>query len=227
MLMNHKRLLRQLAGLISLFLTTSVLAQQAKTLDEVMSYDGLRKIDIKNVDVAYALPGATLAGYKTVMIQPIGVRFHKSFKPTVPGSRRGLSSGELQKIRDDVAECIHDAFVEELKKGGYSIVSEPGPEVLRVQASIINLYVTAPDVPTAGRVRVYTVSAGEMTLLAELADSETGEIMVRMLDRYQAHSPGNFRFSNTFYNAVEARNAASGWAKTLRGELDKAKAITP
>jgi len=82
-LMNQKRLLRQLAGLIALFLTASALAQQAKTLDEVMSYDGLRKIDIKGIDTAYALSGATLAGYKTVMIQPIGVRFHKSWKPTV------------------------------------------------------------------------------------------------------------------------------------------------
>ncbi len=226
MLMNQKRLLRQLAGLIPMFLTASVLAQQAKTLDEVMSYDGLRKIDIKGIDTAYALPGATLAGYKTVIIQPIGVRFHKSWKPTVPGSRRSLSSSELQKIRDDVAECVRDAFVEELKKGGYSIVSEPGPDVLRVQTAIINLYITAPDVATAGRTRVYTVSAGEMTLLAELADSESGEMIVRILDRYQAHSPGSFRFSSTFYNAVEARNAASGWAKILRGELDKAKTIT-
>ena len=226
MLMNQKRLLRQLAGLIALFLTASALAQQAKTLDEVMSYDGLRKIDIKGIDTAYALSGATLAGYKTVMIQPIGVRFHKSWKPTVPGNRRSLSSSELQNIRDDVAESVRDAFVEELKKGGYSIVAEPGPDVLRLQTAILNLYITAPDVATAGRTRVYTVSAGEMTLLAELADSETGEIIVRILDRYQARSAGSFQLSSAVHNAAEARNAASGWAKILRGELDKAKTIT-
>lgn len=226
MLMNKNRLLRRLAAFIPLFLAASALAQGAKTVDQLMSYDGLQKIDIKGIDTAYALPGATLAGYKTVMILPVGVRFHKSFKPTVPGSRRSLSSDELQKIRDDVAECVRDAFVEELKKGGYSMVSEPGPDVLRVQTAIINLYITAPDVPTAGRTRVYTVSAGEMTLLVELADSETGEIIVRALDRYQARSPGSFRLSSTFYNAVEARNAAASWAKILRGELDKAKSIT-
>jgi Protein of unknown function (DUF3313) len=223
--LNHKRLLRLLAALIPLFFAASVLAQQATTVDEVMSYDGLRKINIKGIDTAYALPWSTLAGYKTVMIQPIGVRFHKSWKPTVPGSRRSLSSSELQKIRDNVAECVRDAFVEELKKAGYFIVSEPGPDVLRVQTAIINLYVSAPDVTTAGRTRVYTVSAGEMTLLAELADSETGQIIMRILDRYQAHSSGTFRISSTFYNAVEARSAAAGWAKILRAELDKAKSV--
>jgi hypothetical protein len=95
-----------------------------------------------------------------------------------------------------------------------------------VQTAILNLYITAPDVATAGRTRVYTVSAGEMTLLAELADSETGEIVVRILDRYQARSAGSFRLSSGVYNAAEARNAALSWAKILRGELDKAKTIT-
>ncbi len=225
MRMNQYRLLRQLAGFIPLFLTATVLAQQAKNLHEAMSYDGLQKINIKGIDMAYALPGATLSGYTKVMVQPIAVRFHKSWKPTVVGSTRSLSSSEQQKIRDDVAEVVYDAFVEELKKGGYSVVAEPGPDVLRVQAAIINLYITAPDVMTPGRTRVYTMSAGEMTLLAELVDSETGEIFARVLDRYQARTTGSFQLSSSVYNAAEARSAASSWAKILRGELDKAKTI--
>ncbi len=225
MLISKKPLLRLWISLIPLFLTSSVLAQQGKTLDDVMSYDGLRKIEIAGIDTAYALPGATLSGYKKVMLQPIGIRFHKNWKPTVPGSRRSLNSSELQRIRDNVAECVHDAFVDELKKGGYAIVSESGDDVLRVHTAIINLYVTAPDVMTAGRTRVYTASAGEMTLLVELADSETGQIIVRMLDRHQARSPANFQLSSSVYNAAEARSAASGWGKILRGELDKAKSI--
>ncbi len=223
--MNHTRLLRQLVALIALLLAATVLAQQPKNLEEAMSYDGLQKINIKGIDMAYALPGATLSGYTKVMIQPVGVRFHKDWKPTVVGSRRSLSSSEQQKIRNDVAKVVYDAFVQELKKGGYSVVAEPGPDILRVQAAIINLYVTAPDVMTPGRTRVYTMSAGEMTLLAELADSETGEIIARVLDRYQARTTGNFQISSSVYNAAEARNAASSWAKILRGELDKAKTI--
>jgi hypothetical protein len=223
--MIRNRLLGQLAGLLPLFLAATVLAQQPKNLEEAMSYDGLQKIDIKGIDMAYALPGATLSGYSKVMIDPIGVRFHKNWKPTVTGSTRKLSSSEQQRIRDDVAKVVYDSFVEELKKGGFSVVREPGPDVLRVQVAIINLYITAPDVMTPGRTRVYMVSAGEMTLLAELADSETGEIIARVLDRYQARTTGNFRLSSSVSNATEARSAASSWAKILRGELDKAKII--
>ena len=223
--MNQKRVLRQLAGLIPLFLAATVFAQQAKTLEEVMSYDGLQRIDIKGIDMAYALPGATMSGYSRVMINPISVRFHKDWKPKVTGTSRNLSAGDQQRIRENVAKIVYDAFVEGLKKGGYSVVAEPGPDVLRVDAAIINLYVTAPDVMTPGRTKVYTVSAGEMTLVAELADSETGEIIVRVLDRYQARTTGNFQLSSSVSNATEARRAASSWAKILLLELDKAKTI--
>ena len=225
MYMNKNRVLGPLAGLISLFLAATVLAQQPKNLDEAMSYDGLQKVNIKGIDMAYALPGATLSGYSKVMIDPISVRFHKDWKPTVAGTTRKLSSSEQQKIRDNAAKIVYDSFVEELKKGGYSVVTEPGPDVLLVRAAIVNLYITAPDVMTPGRTKVYTVSAGEMTLFAELADSETGEVIARVVDRYQARTTGNFQLSSGVFSAGEARTAASSWARILRGELDKAKAI--
>ena len=116
--MNQPRTLRQLAGFIPLFLAASVFAQQAKNLEEVMSYDGLQRIDIKGIDMAYALPGATMSGYSKVMIDPISVRFHKDWKPKVAGSTRNLSAGDQQMIRENVAKIVYNAFVEELKKGG-------------------------------------------------------------------------------------------------------------
>jgi len=78
---------------------------------------------------------------------------------------------------------------------------------------------------TPGRTKVYTVSAGEMTLFAELADSETGEVIAWVVDRDQARTTGNFQLSSGLFSAGEARTAASSWARILRGELDKAKAI--
>lgn len=105
------------------------------------------------------------------------------------------------------------------------MVDAAGPDVLRVQANILNLYVTAPDVMTPGRTRVYAASAGEMTLLAQLSDSDSGEVIARIIDRYQARSTASFQLSSSVTNAAEARNAASAWARILRGALEKAKDI--
>jgi Protein of unknown function (DUF3313) len=223
--LRHHRMLRSSAGLMALCFTAAALAQQPKNLEEALSYDGLQKISIKGIDMAYAMPGATLAGYTKVMIEPISVRFHKNWKPTAPGSIRGVSASEQQRIRDGVAKTVYDTFVEELKKGGYSLATTPGEDVLRVQAAIANLYITAPDVMTPGRTRVYTVSAGEMTLIAELSDADSREVIARLVDRYQARNTGSFQISSSVSNAAEARTAASGWAKILVSELDKAKSI--
>jgi hypothetical protein len=102
------------------------------------------------------------------------------------------------------------------------VVNESGPDVLRVKASIVNLYVNAPDTMTAGRSRTYVVSAGEMTLIAELFDSESGAVLARVVDRQEARESQPMTLSSGMENAAEARAIASAWARILRDRLDKA-----
>ncbi|HEY2678180.1 MAG TPA: DUF3313 family protein [Steroidobacteraceae bacterium] len=223
--MKYHRAFHRSAVLAVLLLAASVSSAQKKELVEALSYDGLQEIKVKGIDMAYALPGATLSGYKQVMIDPVNVLFAKNWKPQETGSRRDLSTNDVERIRSNVAKLVHDTFIDELKKGGYTVAAAPGPDVLEVRPGIINLYVTAPDTMSAGRSRTYTTSAGEMTLVAELADSVTGQVIVRVLDRYRARDTGNFRMSSSVDNANEARTAALSWAKILRDGLDKAKDI--
>jgi Protein of unknown function (DUF3313) len=198
-------------------------ASQKRDIAAALSFDGLQEIKVKGIDMAFARPGASLAGYTKVRLDPVSVSFHKSWNPTIPGSRFKLSTEQQENIRNGVGKLVYDTFVDELRKNGYNLVTTPGPDVLDVQAAIINLYVTAPDVPTAGRVRTYTVSAGEMTLVAALADSETGEVIARVFDRTQARETGNFTLSSSVFNRGEAQAAAASWAKTLRVALDNAR----
>jgi hypothetical protein len=200
-------------------------ASQRRAVTDVLSYDCLQQITVRGIDMAYALPGATLSGYTQFLIEPVTVQFARNWKPTVAGSSRRLSSDDQEKIRSSVSKIVYDAFIDELKKGGYTLATAAGPEVLDVKPVIINLFVTAPDVMTPGRTRTFTASAGEMTLVAELADSETAQVIARVLDRRQARSTGTFRLSNSVTNANEARIAATAWAKILRNGLDNAKSI--
>ena len=201
--MNPLRKFRRSVILMPLLLVAaSAAAQSASQKQDIaaaLSVDGLQPITVKGIDMAFARPDASLAAYTKVMLEPIGVSFHKSWKPTVPGSRSRLSTEQQEKIRNGVAKIVYDTFVEELQENGYDLVKSPGPDMLEVQAAIINLYVTAPDVMTAGRVRTYTVSAGEMTLVAALADSETGEVIARGAGSHSrgAAPPGNFTVSNS------------------------------
>lgn len=201
-------------------------AQSRAELDEAMSHDGLQRIKVKGIDLAYARPGASLAGYNAVMIDPIDVSFRKDWDPTKAGSRTKLSTAERDNIRRGVADIVREELVKELQgKSVYKVVTAPGPDVLRVRAGIANLYVNAPDTMSAGRTRTYAVSAGEMTLVAELLDSETGSIVSRVIDRREAQGTGTMTLTNSVVNAAEARSIASSWARILRSRLDAAHGI--
>jgi hypothetical protein len=197
-------------------------ALAASSLDEALSYDGLVKTSIKGVDLAYVRPGASLAGYTSVQIGDVGVTFHKSWDPTRPGSRFKLTQTERQTIRDNVAKLVREAFVKTLE-GGYPVVTSPGPDTLGVQIDIANLYVNAPDIPTSGRSISFSTSAGQMTLVLQLYDSETGEVIARVVDREDSQIAGRAIMTSGAFNAAEGDAIASAWARTLKRELDAAK----
>jgi hypothetical protein len=198
----------------------------AADLDEAMSYDGLKKISVPGIDLAYALPGATLAGYGKVQLEPIDVSFHKDWTAKAPGSPFEISTKERENITTKVAKLVDAEFVKALQaKGGYQVVRTAGPDVLRVKILIANLYINAPDIKTAGRSRTFAVTGGEMTLIAELSDSETGAVIARVVDRSQARNTGRMELSSSAKNAADAEIIASKWAGILRDALDKARSI--
>ena len=212
---------------LSVALTSSLAATKAD-VDEAMGRGGLQKISVKGLDLAYAKPGATLAAYKRVKLEPVDVEFDKAWDPAKTGSRIKVSSEEREKIKASVAKIVEEEFAKALQKGGaYQIANEAAPDVLRVKASILNLYVNAPSGGGAGRSRTYVSSAGQMTLMAELTDAASGQLLARVADRREANASGARRMelADRGLNEDAAREVASAWAQTLRKALDKARSI--
>jgi hypothetical protein len=216
---------RHLAALLSVALVASA-AQAASQadLDAAMSHDGLKRITVKGLSLAYARPGATLAGYKRVKIDPVEVAFHKDWNPTRPGSRIPISSQTREEIRTELAKLVQAQFVKALEeKGRYPVVNASGPDVLRARIYIVNLIVNAPGGGSSSvSSRTFVMSAGEMTLFLDLYDSETGQILARAVDRREARSNGVARMASRVTNIGEAEDIAAAWARILRDALDRA-----
>ena len=103
---------------------------------------------------------------------------------------------------------MEEEFARELQAGGrYPVTTDSGPDVLRVQAGIVNLYINAPDTGS-GRSRTIVSSAGEMTLIAELTDSASGQVLARVADRREAAS-SRIQLTNNFVNESETRLIAA------------------
>ena len=201
-------------------------AAEAGDVPNAWSEGGLQKVTVKGLDVVYAMPGASLAGYNKVLLGPISVAFHRDWeKQTMAGTRMRIRAEDTQRIKDKLASLMHEEVVKQLGEGGYKLVDSAGEDVLQVDMAIVNLKVNAPDVTTVGRTNTYAVSAGEMSLVAQLSDSSSGDVIARVFDRTLARESFHAQRITSVDNAAEARAATSAWAKALRTALDLAKGV--
>jgi len=190
------------------------------------SEGGLVKLTTKGLDVVYAKPGATLAEYHQVLLRPISVSFAKNWEHSVTsGSRIRITTADSQRIKDKLSALLREEVEKQLHDGGYKMATAAGDDVLDVTMAIVNLYVTAPDVNQQNLRNSYGVSAGEMSLVVELRDSATGDIIARAFDRNLASESYRPMRISSVDNAAEARAAAKGWAEALRKALDRSKGI--
>ena len=188
--------------------------------------DGLQSVKISGLDVVYVRPGASLAGYDKFRLPPISVAFRKNWDrdSSGVGIRSRVSAKDAQRIKDRLATLGREELVKELTAGGYTLSEQAGDDVLDLDTRIVDLDVTAPDVPTAGRQAIYAVSAGELTLVAELRDSVSGETIMRIYDHEEGGNSSLMRKITNIENEIQARQVVGGWALALHKILDAAKA---
>jgi hypothetical protein len=190
--------------------------------DPPQQWDGLALRKSKTLDTVYVRPDVQFKAYKSVRLDPVTVAFDKSWDPN--RSSRGtsrLSDADIQRIRDELAKSFRQVFAERLGEDNYHLVEVDGDEVLRVQAALINVYINAPDTMSAGRSRTYVMEAGRMTVVMQLADSVTGQLLARVVDQKQASSYGRLQWSSSVTNSAEARAAFTAWADALCKALDE------
>jgi len=183
--------------------------------------DGLERVKTPKVDVAYVRPDAEFSNYKKVMITSVDVSFRKDWSR----EHREISQAEQGRIRLGLANLFREVFRDELeKKGGIPVVKQPGPDVLGVRAQLIDLDITAPDDLRGTNRTIYVTEAGSVTLVGELYDSVTGEILARVADHKIARTnTGQFQIADRVSNSMEARRALRYWASLLRERLTAIK----
>lgn len=195
-------------------------------IDELSLQEGLVRVDTKAVDAAFRRPEARMSTYSKLLLRPITVQFAKDWDPKRSGSALyDMHEPDREKIKRELADVFAEVFRRELEKGGYPLVTEPAADVVEMQAAIVNLYITAPDVSmdVAGRSKVYASDAGHMTLIMQLHDSVTGQLLARAYDHSNADS-STWTWSNSVTNTAEAKQIIASWARALRKAWDASRA---
>jgi hypothetical protein len=215
-----------IAGLATLTLAAAPLAAQ----EGEATWDGLTKVESKKLDEVYLLPQADFREYTKVMIDPTEVSFRKNWQRDQNRASVGLmnhvSDADARRILDDAREEFQKLFAETYASEGYEVVTAPGAEVLRVSTAIVNLDVAAPDTMSAGRSRTYSREAGEATLVIEVRDSLSGELLGRAIDERETSDMGPY-IRNSVTNAAAFEQVFRRWARTSADGLAELKTLSP
>lgn len=171
-----------------------------------MTVDGLYPVKHSRIDVAFAREGLDLGPYDAVMVAPVSIAYQRR--------SHVLSNDQVERMGQYFTETLS----EELNDNGYQLVTSPGASVLLLEASIVDLKINRPTKPPVGRTTVFTAESGEMTLIGELKDSMSGQILVRFADRQRPRS--YWAQSTSVSEWSEVRRAFRFWAGILTERLD-------
>ncbi len=193
--------------------------------DADVTFDGLNEIIDPRVGKAWARADLDLSGYAKILFDGVDIEYRPGGEKT-SRSRPSVSTDTHYQISEQgkqrFQQALTTAFVQEMGKSTkYTLVTEPGPDVLIVRAGVLDVVSYAPPDDRPGRGNVYLRRLGEATLVAELHDGESDAILARIVDRRAAEPAGmNLQQSNNVQNASEVRRVATYWAFSLREALD-------
>jgi Protein of unknown function (DUF3313) len=192
------------------------------------TWDGLVQVKSKRLNLVYLQPGADFRPYTKVMLDPTEVAFQKNWRrdynSTAPGRR--ISDQELQSAISKGVSAASDIFAEAWTKGGYQVVTAPGPDVLRVTTGVVNIDVNAPDRPSAGRSYSFSSEAGSATLFVEARDSMTGAILGRAVDP-RIVGDNSIAWRTSVSNRADFRDMVKTWADASVRGLGELKSLSP
>lgn len=198
--MVRHQLLRSIIAVAALFALGSVQQAFAKA---PTNWDGLTRVQAKSVDYLYLRPGADFRQYNAIILEPTQVAFKKNWQKDMNRSRSGLSKvsdSKLRKAIDESQEKVRSTFEKKFRETGFQIVTEPAENALKVTVGVVDVAVSAPELNSATS-RTFAEQAGYGTLVIEVRDSISGELLGRAVD----HGTAGDHF-------VMMRNSVSNWA---------------
>jgi hypothetical protein len=173
------RFIRQAAGLLVLM----AVALAAPGREREVTEDGLVRVPSSRKVGVYRAPGITFSQYRRIVIEPIPVAFKRAWE------RRNadVPSGVRERMQADFSRMFREELIEELvERGGYALAEDLTPDVLRVDASIVDLDYVVPDTSGTPGVKSYVRSVGSMKLVVELRDASSGVLVGRIIDYEKA-----------------------------------------
>ena len=191
--------------------------------------DGLVRVPSTRKAGVYRAPDVKFSHYQRVMLSPALVAFSKKSNNDATAKigtaiKQKPKPSERERISNGLMKDFHDELVAELvERGGFILVTEPGPDVIRIDPIIADLEITAPDAGTTPGQRSFVRNTGSMTLIVNLYDASANVPIARVIDYEKGREYYNLQITDQVTNAEEARVAFANVARYTRSAINVAK----
>jgi hypothetical protein len=223
--MTRKRLVQRAVALTGLTLVAACSSTPAPppsiAPDAERTVDGLYLVDNSAFQLAYTKQDLDLSPYTAFMLDEVEVAYQKDpqgRRSNSPDANFALSPTQMQNLKDNFREQLVTALTED---DGYDLVDTPGPNVAELDAYLINLVVRFPTERMGGRDDSYVSSYGEVTMVLEIRDSQSGEVLARVAERADPTS-STYRLAevNPTFVRSDVTQLFRHWAGKTRERLD-------
>ena len=179
--------------------------------------DGLEQVSSRYFDIAFVRPGVDFSHYQKVILSGSELAFK-----TPDRSQQQFPLTDEQK--DRFRQQLDEEFAAELANlENLSLTDKAGPDTLSVQIRVQDILATVPGQATgrSGWGSMSLRALGEATLVIELHDSESGEILARVYDRQAVEGVAIAQQQDApLMGWQDAESMSKRWASTVRDRLD-------
>jgi hypothetical protein len=187
-----------------------------------VTFDGLHKVENAAFKNAWADPDIDFSRYSKFIAGGAVFEFRAVKKSNTQRSSSSQSEFWIDdKSKEKLSEEVSAVFQEELAKSErFTETDTPGPDAIIIRGALHDIVSRVPP-EYVGRSDIYLSSVGEATLILEVVDSMSGEVIARAVERRAAQRAGGQAVrSSSVTTWSEVRRLARRWATTLRDGMD-------
>ncbi len=184
--------------------------------NEYDTLDGLERVESRRLDAVFMRPGVDFSVYSGVVLDDPELAFRT---PNRAERQFPLATEQRTQFHDLLSESFINALAENDRP---ALVTEGGPGVLRLKVRVQDITATIPPRAsgTGGRASIALEAVGEATLVLELEDSETNELLARAWDTRAAQGIAMSTSDGPVTRWEDVERLCERWANSVRRGLE-------
>lgn len=186
--------------------------------DADITEEGLHRVDPSIMEAAWVKPDFDLSGYTRILLMPTAVQFREVAKRSTDARTRSMTEefplGDFRKewLRAQWREAVEAKFA---KDGSYELYDGVGTNVLVVQGFLVDVVSRIPPY-SVGSAYTYVNDPWSASVVLELRDATTAELVARTIDR--RHARGLLEVGMVWH---QTEDLVKRWAQVLSDRLDQ------